>query len=249
MVYQKLIQDSRFGEKKIGLLIDPDKQGVNQLADRVRLANQAQVDYFLIGGSLLHRDTFHETVETVKQETDRPVILFPGSAWQISDRADALLFLSLISGRNPDLLIGQQVQAAPMLDRLDLEVIPTGYLLVDGGLPTTASYISQTAPLPAHKPEIAVATALAGKYLGMQLLYLDAGSGARNPVSPEMVRQVKKATRLPLLVGGGIRTPDQASVAARAGADVIVIGTVAEQDISILPAMVQAVHSSLHLAG
>ncbi len=146
-------------------------------------------------------------------------------------------------------LIGQQVQAAPMLDRLDLEVIPTGYLLVDGGLPTTASYISQTAPLPAHKPEIAVATALAGKYLGMQLLYLDAGSGARNPVSPEMVRQVKKATRLPLLVGGGIRTPDQASVAARAGADVIVIGTVAEQDISILPAMVQAVHSSLHLAG
>ncbi len=249
MVYQKLIQDARFGEKKLAVLIDPDKQRIDQLAERVRSADHAHVDYFLVGGSLLTRDTFQEAVHMVKEETDRPVILFPGSAWQISEDADALLFLSLISGRNPELLIGQHVQAAPLIHQLNLEVIPTGYLLVDGGTPTTASYISQTAPLPANKPEIAVATALAGKYLGMQLLYLDTGSGAAHPVPSDMIRKVKKASELPILVGGGIRSPDQAATAARAGADVIVIGTAAEQDASILPAMVQAVHSSLHLAG
>lgn len=249
MVYQKLNQDARFGEKKLAVLIDPDKQRIDQLAERVRLAHHARVDYFLIGGSLLTRDTFHEAVRMVKQETDRPVVLFPGSAWQISEDADALLFLSLISGRNAELLIGQHVQAAPLVHQLNLEVIPTGYMLVDGGTPTTASYISQTAPLPANKPEIAVATALAGKYLGMQLLYLDTGSGAAHPVPSEMLRKVKKACDLPILVGGGIRTPDQAAAIARAGADIIVIGTAAEQDPSILPGMVQAVHSSLHLAG
>lgn len=249
IVYQQLIQDARFGEKKLAVLIDPDKQRIDQLADRVRLAHQAQVDYFFIGGSLLTRDTFHETVRMVKLETDRPVVLFPGSAWQISEDADALLFLSLISGRNPELLIGQHVQAAPLIHQMDLEIIPTGYLLVDGGMPTSASYISQTAPLPANKPEIAVATALAGKYLGMQVLYMDTGSGAIHPVPSDMIHKVKKATTLPILVGGGIRTPDQAAAAAKAGADVIVIGTAAEQDASILTAMVQAVHSSFHLAG
>lgn len=249
MVCKKIIQDARFGEKKLAVLIDPDKQRIDQLAERVRSAHHANVDYILIGGSLLSRDIFHETVRMVKQETDRPVILFPGSAWQISEDADALLFLSLISGRNPELLIGQHVQAAPLIHQLDLEVIPTGYMLVDGGTPTTASYISQTAPLPANKTEIAIATALAGKYLGMQLLYLDAGSGAALPVPSEMIRNVKKASELPILVGGGIRNPDQAAAAARAGADVIVIGTAAEQDASVLPALVQAVHTSLHFTG
>ncbi|MCF8239031.1 MAG: geranylgeranylglyceryl/heptaprenylglyceryl phosphate synthase [Saprospiraceae bacterium] len=249
MVYQKLLTDAGFGEKKLALLIDPDKQAKDQLIQLANNAHQANVDYILVGGSLLHRDTFHETVRCVKQETDIPVLLFPGSAWQISTEADALLFLSLISGRNADLLIGQQVQAAPLLHETSLEVISTGYMLVDGGAPTTASYISQTAPLPANKPEIATATGLAGKYLGMQLLYLDAGSGAKNPVPHEMIKAVRHKVGLPLIVGGGIRTSEQALQTARAGADVVVIGTVIEQTPALLPSITQAVHSALHYAG
>ena len=134
MVYQKLLTDAGFGEKKLALLIDPDKQDPKQLIQLTKNAQLAQVDYILVGGSLLHRDSFQETVRCVKQETDIPVLLFPGSAWQISMDADALLFLSLISGRNADLLIGQQVQAAPLLHETSLEVLSTGYLLIDGAL-------------------------------------------------------------------------------------------------------------------
>ncbi len=249
MVYQKLFSDAGFGEKKLALLIDPDKQDPKQLILLAKNARRAQVDYLLVGGSLLHRDTFRETVQCLKKETEIPVLLFPGSAWQICPDADALLFLSLISGRNADLLIGQQVQAAPLLHQTSMEVLSTGYMLVDGGAPTTASYISQTAPIPANKPEIAVATALAGKYLGMQLLYLDAGSGAQHPVPAAMIRTVKKEVGLPLLVGGGIRTAEQALQTARAGADIVVIGTVIEQDPEQLSSLTQAVHSALHYAG
>lgn len=250
MVYQKLLTDAGFGEKKLALLIDPDKQ--NNHKQRIQLtknAQVAQVDYILVGGSLLYRDSFQETVRCVKQETNIPVLLFPGSAWQISMDADALLFLSLISGRYSDLLIGQQVQAAPILHETSLEVLSTGYMLIDGGDPTTASYISQTAPIPANKPEIATATGLAGKYMGMQLLYMDAGSGAKKPVSDSMIRAVKQKVGLPLLVGGGIRTAEQALQTARAGADIVVIGTVVEQNPSLLLSITQAVHSALHYAG
>ena len=248
MIYENLLRDARFGAKKLALLIDPDKQDAGQLEEVAREAQRVGVDYLLVGGSLLTRDTLNETVRRLKQESNLPVLLFPGSSWQITGQADALLYLSLISGRNADLLIGQQVQAAPLLDQMDLEVIPTGYMLIDGGAPTTVSYITQTAPIPSNKPDIAVATALAGKYLGMQVLYLDAGSGARNPVPPDMIRQVKCRVDLPLLVGGGIRTPDQAVQALRNGADIVVIGTAIERDPTLLADMAQAVQTAMLLA-
>lgn len=249
MIGPVLEKDCRFGEKKLAVLIDPDRQDPAVIPDLVRGAEQAGADLFLAGGSLLSRNRLDQTVAAIKGATPLPVLLFPGSALQLCPQADALLFLSLISGRNPDLLIGQHVQAAPLLREMDLEVLPTGYMLVDGGAPTSASYISQTLPLPADKPALAVATALAGRFLGMRWLYLDAGSGARQPVSFEMIRAVKEATRLPLLVGGGIRQPEQAALAARAGADIVVVGTAVEEDPECLAGLCQAVHSALHLAG
>jgi phosphoglycerol geranylgeranyltransferase len=249
MIAAELQKDCRFGVKKLALLVDPDRQEPASLPDLAALAKDAGVDLFLVGGSLLTRQRLEQTVGLLKEHGEVPVLLFPGSAWQLCDKADALLFLSLISGRNPELLIGQHVQAAPLLRDTRLEVLPTGYMLVDGGAPTTVSYITQTQPLPADKPELAAATALAGKYLGLQWMYLDAGSGARRPVPFDMIRAVREATRLPLFVGGGIRTAEQAVQAVRAGADIVVVGTAIEKDPQGLGALCQAVHSALHLAG
>lgn len=248
MIYHKLLTDARFGEKKLALLVDPDKQHVGNLAELGLFAAESGVDYILLGGSLLLRDQLNDCVDQLKAQNQLPVILFPGSTWQISPGADALLFLSLISGRNAELLIGQQVLAAPLLKELQLEVLSTGYMLVEGGSATSVSYVSQTMPIPANKPEIAVATALAGMYLGMKMFYLDAGSGAQSTVPFDMIRAVRKATELPLLVGGGIRTPDQAAKAALAGADIVVVGTAIEHDQAVLPAICQAVHSANHIA-
>lgn len=248
MIYHKLLTDARFGEKKLALLVDPDKQQLGSLAELGLFAAESGVDYILLGGSLLLRDQLDDCVHHLKTQSQLPIILFPGSTWQISSGADALLFLSLISGRNAELLIGQQVLAAPLLKDLQLEVLSTGYMLIDGGNATSVCYISQTMPIPANKPEIAVATALAGKYIGMKMFYLDAGSGAHNTVPFEMIRAVRKATELPLFVGGGIRTPDQAAKAAQAGADIIVVGTAIEHDQAVLPALCQAVHSANHIA-
>jgi putative glycerol-1-phosphate prenyltransferase len=158
------------------------------------------------------------------------VVLFPGSVTQLSAHVDAVLFLSLISGRNPELLIGQHVVAAPRIKALQLEAVPTGYLLIDGGKPTTASYISNTQPIPANKAGIAAATALAGELLGLRCIYIDAGSGAANPVPIEMIRAVREACSLPLIVGGGIRSRAQADAAYAAGADLLVIGTAIEEE-------------------
>lgn len=249
MIGPALEKDCRYGEKKLALLVDPDRQDPADLPAIIRHAEDAGTDIFLVGGSLLTRDRLDQTLSAIREATNLPLLLFPGSSLQLSPKADALLFLSLISGRNPDLLIGQHVQAAPLLQEMDLEVLPTGYMLVDGGAPTSASYVSQTLPLPADKPALAVATALAGRFLGMRWLYLDAGSGARQPVSFEMIRAVKEAARLPLLVGGGIRRPEQAALAARAGADIVVVGTAVEEDPECLASLCQAVHSALHLAG
>lgn len=243
-----LLRARRGGDKLLALLIDPDKQSPAVAAEVARQAATAQVDLLLVGGSFLTRDSLNDTVQTVKAASGLPVILFPGSAMQCSPHADAILFLSLISGRNPDLLIGQQVQAAPLIRRMDLETIATGYMLVDGDAATTASYMTQTPPLPADKPDLAAATALAGYFLGMQVLYLDAGSGARRPVSFETIRAVREATPLPLFVGGGIREPEQAVQALKAGADIVVVGTIVEENPDRLPALCQAVHTAFHLA-
>lgn len=230
-VLSRIQQVRQEKQKALAVLLDPDKLTSPQmLQDMLRKVNESTVDFIFVGGSLVTESNFHSCVEGIAQQTEKPVVLFPGSPDQINEKADALLFLSLISGRNPDLLIGQHVIAAPRLRHSALEVIPTGYMLVESGRLTTALYVSQTLPLPANKPEIAAATALAGQFLGLQLIYLDAGSGADVPISPSTIEAVRKTVSLPIIVGGGIRSVEQAQAAWNAGADVVVVGTALEQN-------------------
>ena len=184
-----------------------------------------------------------ELLSDIRRQCDIPLVLFPGNSFQLSWRADAILFLSLISGRNPELLIGQHVVAAPFLKMSPLEIISTGYILVDGGVTTAVQYMSNTYPIPAHKDDIAVCTALAGEMLGLKMMYLEAGSGAIRPVSESMIEAVRGAVSVPLLVGGGIRTPEKAAAKLRAGADVVVIGNAIEQDPGLIREMAAAVRS------
>jgi putative glycerol-1-phosphate prenyltransferase len=242
-VYAHILLQQQHQKKSLAVLVDPDKQNPELLAETVAIANSVNVDFFLVGGSLLTTDSLLQTVSFIKKESSIPVILFPGNATHITPHADAILFLSLISGRNPDLLIGQQVQAAPLLKASGMETISTGYILIDGGKPTTVSYVSNTVPIPADKPEIAAATALAGEMLGLKCIYLEAGSGAKIPVSEKIIQEVKKNISVPLIVGGGIRTPEKAIAACEAGADIIVIGNAAETDPLLIADMAVAVHS------
>lgn len=188
----------------------------------------------MIGGSLLFTHILDKFVTIVKNHTQLPVILFPGNALQISHKADGILFLSLISGRNPEFLIGNQVIAAPLLKGSNVEILPTGYLLIESGNETTASYISNTKPIPRNKPEIAMATALAGEMMGHQLMYLDGGSGAQQIVPTEMIKLVAKNINIPLIVGGGIKNQKQLDEAFKNGADLVVIGTAFENDFNFL---------------
>ncbi|MBL0034948.1 MAG: geranylgeranylglyceryl/heptaprenylglyceryl phosphate synthase [Flavobacteriales bacterium] len=229
--------------KLLAVLIDPDfGQNEAVLERTVQNACMAKADLLFVGGSLLTTASFDRCVEQVKALSDRPVVLFPGSPAQLSRHADAVLFLSLISGRNPELLIGHHVTAAPSIKALGLEAIPTGYMLVDGGRPTTVSYVSQTLPIPHDKPGIAAATALAGELLGLRAIYMDTGSGAQRTVSPAMIAAVRKAVNVPLIVGGGIRDAATARALCEAGADVLVVGTAFEQDPELIFAMSEAVH-------
>jgi putative glycerol-1-phosphate prenyltransferase len=196
----------------------------------VSMAEAHGVGFLFVGGSLITGAAFDQTVQQIKQATSLPLILFPGSPMQLTASVDAVLFLSLISGRNPELLIGHHVLAAPRIKELGLETIATGYMLIDCGKPTTASYISNTTPIPHNKPEIAATTAMAGEMLGLQCLYLDGGSGAFQPVSSAMIQQVRAAVELPLIVGGGIRSSIDVRQAFDAGADIVVIGTAIEQN-------------------
>lgn len=216
------------GRKLLAILLDPDKLPLEEIATKVATIHQLKADFILVGGSLLFTNVLDAFVREIKKHTNLPIILFPGSALQISNEADGILFLQLISGRNPEYLIGNHVIAAPLLQQTQLEVISTGYILVESGRETTASYISNTKPIPAHKPEIAMATALAGQYLGHQLIYLDGGSGALHPVPESMIALVRKNIHLPIVVGGGIRNRKQLDAAYEAGADLVVIGTAFE---------------------
>jgi len=225
------------------VLIDPDfGQDEARLEHTVQRACMAKADLIFVGGSLLTTAAFDRCVRRVKEWSDRPVVLFPGSPAQLSSHADAVLFLSLISGRNPELLIGHHVTAAPMVKALGIEAVPTGYMLVDGGKPTTVSYVSQTLPIPHDKPGIAAATALAGSYLGLRTIYLDTGSGAQRTVSPAMISAVRTQVDLPIIVGGGIRDVGTARALCEAGADVLVVGTAFEEDPEHIFAMSEAVH-------
>jgi phosphoglycerol geranylgeranyltransferase len=219
--------------KKFALLIDPDKQDANSLSSTVYAANKAQVDLILVGGSLVS-DTLDAAIKHIKAETNIPVVLFPGSLMQLSRQADAILLLSLISGRNPDLLIGNHVLAAPYLKKSNLEIIPTGYILVGDENTSAVGYISNTNPIPSKKTDLIVATAMAGEMIGNQIIYLEAGSGANNRISLKTISEVKKNISIPLIVGGGIRYEREMFDVYKAGADMVVIGTAIESDISSL---------------
>ncbi|MGB0390713.1 MAG: geranylgeranylglyceryl/heptaprenylglyceryl phosphate synthase [Salibacteraceae bacterium] len=234
MILQGIKEKSTNKQKQLAVLIDPDKGHPEHLAKLATMANEAKVDLFFIGGSLMVGNEMEETIRTIKSLSDIPVVLFPGSPSQVCDKADGILLLSLISGRNADLLIGQQVIAAPAIKKSGLEVLPTGYMLIDGGRPTTASYISASQPIPANKPEIAAVTAMTGEMMGLQLMYADAGSGADNPVSPQTIAAIKKVTQCPLVVGGGMKTPEDVARAYAAGADIAVVGNAFEDHPDLL---------------
>ncbi|MCD6010227.1 MAG: geranylgeranylglyceryl/heptaprenylglyceryl phosphate synthase [Flavipsychrobacter sp.] len=222
------------------VLADPDKIAPADMQYLARLCNDAKVNYLFMGGSLLMAHQMELCIQRFKTESDIPVVLFPGSPAQVTPYADALLYLSLISGRNADMLIGQHVISAPQVKASGLEVISTGYMVIDGGVQTTVSYISNAQPIPSDKPEIALCTAWAGELQGKHVIYMDAGSGARRPVSPEMISKVSSHLEIPLFVGGGILTPEKVYENCKAGANIVVVGNAIERDPLLIRDMAQA---------
>src|ERR1700760_3402985 len=236
-IYETLLAKKRKGQRSFAVLIDPDNVNAEKLDELTDLAVNAKVDYLLVGGSLVISNHLDEVVQHIRRNCPIPVILFPGTPAGVSRYADALLYLSLISGRNPELLIGQHVISAPAVRKSGLEIISTGYMVIDGGAPTTVSYISNASPIPADKNEIALCTAMAGEMLGMKMIYMDAGSGARRPITTEMIEKVSENIEIPLLIGGGIQDPEKVYLNARAGADIIVVGNAIEKDATLLTEM------------
>jgi phosphoglycerol geranylgeranyltransferase len=245
MTVYKTLQD-RFqqGKKSIAVLVDPDKvDDQARLQHLINLASENCVDFFFVGGSLVTSTNLSEVVRKIKENVSLPVVLFPGNSIQIDPSADALLFLSLISGRNPELLIGQHVIAAPVLRNTRLEIIPTGYILINSGKLTSVAYISNTMPIPDDKFSLAACTAMAGEMLGLKLIYMDAGSGAEKEISPKMIATVRKAVSVPLIVGGGINSAQKAITALEAGADMIVIGNALEKDPDLLTEVSEKIYA------
>lgn len=229
LIYNEILSKISAGKKLFGLLIDPDKVDHKKCKSITVKAQKCGVDLILVGGSLL-MSPLNGLINNIKQNCKIPVILFPGSPLQITPDADAILLLSLISGRNADFLIGHHVVAAPLLKKSGIEIIPTGYILVDCGTITSVAYMSNTLPVPYSKTDIAVATAMAGVMNGMKFIYLEGGSGAQYPVSTAMISEVKASIDVPLIVGGGIRTVEQAEQIYQAGADIVVVGTAIEKN-------------------
>ncbi len=217
--------------KLLGILIDPDKYtSIQELEKVIEDVQKVDPDFLFVGGSLINHSLMDEMVELFKTKLSIPVVLFPGNNQQISSKADAILLLSLISGRNAELLIGQHVQSAFVLKTSGLEIIPTGYILIDGEIKTSVQYISNTQPIPNNKNKIATATALAGEQLGLKLIYLDAGSGANKTVPLEMINTVRQNIQLPIIVGGGIKSRKQIKQAWQAGANLVIVGTAFEEN-------------------
>lgn len=242
-VLKTLFERHRLGKKSLAVLVDPDKvDDPARLGQLINLASENCVDYFFIGGSLVTTTNLTQVVKQIKDSVNIPVVLFPGNSMQIEPSADALLFLSLISGRNPELLIGQHVVAAPIIRNTRLEVIPTGYILINSGKITSVAYISNTMPIPDDKYSLAACTAMAGEMLGLQTIYLDAGSGAEKEISAKMITTVRKAISVPLIIGGGINTSRKALTALEAGADMIVIGNALEKDPELLTEIAEKVY-------
>ena len=243
-IYQYLLNVQRERGAAFIVLIDPDKLALHALPAFADRCHEAGVDAFFVGGSLLHATAFDSYLQHLRAVTTLPLIGFPGSLSQVSPELDALLFLSVISGRNPEYLFGQHVHAAPIIHRLGLEPISTGYMLIESGRATTAQYMSHTQPLPRHKPDIAVATALAAEMMGMQLLYADGGSGADQSVPEDMIAAIAETCTVPLVVGGGLTTPEEVTRKVRAGARCIVVGTAIERrpDKSYIADLAAATH-------
>jgi len=229
-IYNEWLLKKQKGIKSLAVLIDPDKASKTHLNSLCKKANGKIIDYFFVGGSLLTTNNLDFVISFLKINSQIPVILFPGNTMQVNLKADAILLLSLISGRNADLLIGKHVEVAPILKNSALEIISNGYILIESGKPSSVSYISNTTPIPSNKPEIATSTAMAGEMLGLKTMYLEAGSGALNSVSVEMISMVSKNINTPLIVGGGIRTIETAQNIYSAGADIIVVGTKIEEN-------------------
>lgn len=240
MVLAQLQSLKALRKSGFAVLADPDKVAPADMQYLARLCNDAKVDYLFMGGSLLMAHQMELCIQRFKSESDIPVILFPGSPAQVTPYADALLYLSLISGRNADLLIGQHVVSAPQVKASGLEVISTGYMIIDGGVQTTVSYMSNAQPIPHDKPEIALCTAWAGELQGKHVIYMDAGSGARRPVSAEMIHKVSSHIDIPLFVGGGILTPEKVYENCQAGANLIVVGNAIERDPLLIKDMAEA---------
>lgn len=222
------------GKHAFAVLLDPDKITPEQMEGFARRCEDAGVDFLLVGGSLVMQHQIGLCIRIFKQNSGIPVILFPGNPAQVCPEADALLYLSLLSGRNADLLIGQHVVSAPMVRQSGLEVLSTGYMLIDGGVPTAVSYMSNSHPIPADKADIALCTAWAGEMQGKHLIYMDAGSGAQTAISSDMIRKVSSNIRIPLVIGGGIRTPQKVRENCEAGADLIVVGNAIEKEASLI---------------
>ncbi|MDR2853686.1 MAG: geranylgeranylglyceryl/heptaprenylglyceryl phosphate synthase [Prevotellaceae bacterium] len=227
-VYQHITENIARGKKMLAVLLDPDAYPDAHLENFIAILKRQEPDFLFVGGSHTTA-SMEKLVAKLKGNLAAPVILFPGNAAQFTPKADALLNISLLSGRNAEYLISQHVVSSLAIKKSGIEVIPTAYLLIDGGRVSSVEYISNTRPIPRDKNDIAVATALAGELLGMKAVYLEAGSGAINPVEPQMIAAVKSQVSVPLIVGGGIKTPEQLHTAYNAGADVVVIGNVFEK--------------------
>jgi putative glycerol-1-phosphate prenyltransferase len=230
-IYQKILKNKKNHQKSLAILLDPDKVDIKNIEVSVNNILKQKADYVFVGGSLLSKDNTKKLVKKLKKRLSIPVILFPGNPQQITEQADGILFLSLISGRNSDYLIDKQVIAAPLLAQTKLEIIATGYMLIEGGKLSATEYITNTKAIPRKKPDIALATALAGEMLGMKMIYLEAGSGAKKSVPLKMIKTVADKIKVPVIVGGGIKNRKQMLKAFNAGADIVVVGTAFENNI------------------
>lgn len=231
-IYKQIFQSKLENQKLLAILLDPDKIDLNNVAILISKINQSPATHIFIGGSQVKNNILDELIQKIKQNCSLPIVLFPGNPSQISDKADAILFLSLISGRNPDYLIEHQVKAAPILKQTNLEIISTGYILIESGGKTAVELVSKTEPIDRNNIDLALATAQAGEMLGNKLIYLEAGSGAKHCVPLKMIQLISQNIKIPLIVGGGIVDLLGIQKAYDAGADLVVIGTAFENDIN-----------------
>ena len=242
-IYNHILQSKKASHKLFSVLIDPDKQSEDTLINILNKANKAKIDFFFVGGSLMTDNNLNECISLIRKNSSVPVILFPGNSMQVTNQAHGILLLSLISGRNSEMLIGRQVIAAPILKKSSLEILSTGYMLIDSGKQTTASYISNTTPIPHEKDDIALCTAIAGEMLGFKLIFMDGGSGAINPISNQMISKVSNEINTPLIIGGGINSAKIAVEKCKAGADIIVVGNAIEKSTKLIEEISIAIHN------